>query len=125
MQYQGSCRVACRTQSYPAAAQKTLSGLTRTDQAQHIECGERVTTTDTEIVQAARNLHDQIRHVGFGQPQDIFDNPTPFDPSNHVFYDHARTGEEVIEELLPHAQFLAFRLFFWLLGQDTRRLIAL
>ena len=70
-----------------------------------------MTTTDTKIVQAARNLHDQIRNALFGQAQDIFDNPTPFDPGNHVFHDHARTGEEVIEELIPHAQCLAFRLF--------------
>src|SRR5712692_7774413 len=111
MQYQGSCRVACRTQSYPAAAQKTLSGLTRADQAQQIECGELVTTTDAEIVQAARNLHDPIRNVGFGQAQDLFDDPTPFDPGNHVFHDHARTGEDTIEDLLLHAQFLAFWLF--------------
>lgn len=71
-----------------------------------------MTTTDTKIVQAARNLHDQIRNADFGQAQDIFDNPTPFDSGNHVFHDDARTGENVIEELIPHAQVLAFGLFF-------------
>jgi len=56
-----------------------------------------VTTTHAEIVQAARNLHDQIRHAGFRQAQDIFDKPTPFHPGNDVFYDHACPGDEVME----------------------------
>jgi len=71
-----------------------------------------MTTTHTEIMQATRNLHDQISNTRFGQAQDIFDNPTSFDPSNHVFHDDARTGDKVIEELLPHTQCLAFWLFF-------------
>ncbi len=71
-----------------------------------------MTTTHTEIMQATRNLHDQIRNTRFGQAQDIFDNPTSFDPGNHVFHDDARTGDEVIEELIPHTQCLAFWLFF-------------
>ena len=70
-----------------------------------------MTTTDAEIVQPARNLHDQIRNAIGGQAQDIFNNPTPFDPSQYVFHDHARTGDEVIEEMIPHAQGLASRLF--------------
>jgi hypothetical protein len=70
-----------------------------------------VTTTDTKIVQAARNLHDQIRNTSFGQAQDIFDNPATFDAGKHVFHDDARTGEKVIEELILHAQVPAFRLF--------------
>src|SRR4029453_17892996 len=41
--------------------QKTLAGLTRAEQAQHIECGKRMTTTHAEIVQAAGNLHHEIR----------------------------------------------------------------
>jgi len=87
-------------------------GLTRADQAQHIECGERVTTTDAEIVQSASNLHNQISNALCGQAQDIFDNPTPFDPGKHVFHDHTRTGEEVIEEPVRHAQLPAFGFFF-------------
>src|SRR5713226_6567804 len=90
---------------------ETLSGLTRVDQAQHIECGERMTTTHAEIMQAARNLHDHIRNTSFGQTQDIFDYPTPFHPGNRVFHDDAHTGDEVIEELVPHAQLLAFGFF--------------
>jgi len=70
-----------------------------------------VTTTDAEIVQAARNLHDQISTAVCGQAQDIFDNPTPFDAGNHIFYDHARAGAEMIEELLPHTPGLAAWLF--------------
>ena len=50
-----------------AAIHETLSGLTRAEQAQHIECGERVTTTHAEIVQAARNLHHEIRGALDGQ----------------------------------------------------------
>jgi hypothetical protein len=64
------------------------------------------------MVQAARNLHDEIRDALGGQAQDIFDNPTPFHPGNHVFYDHARTGHEVIQEPVSHAQLLAFGGFF-------------
>jgi hypothetical protein len=71
-----------------------------------------VTTTDAEIVQATRNLHDQVRYAVCGQAQDIFDNPTPFDPGKHVFHYDARTGEEVIEEVIAHAQCLAFGFFF-------------
>jgi hypothetical protein len=70
-----------------------------------------VTTTHAEIVQAAGNLHDQIRYAVFGQAQDIFDDPTPFDPGKHVFHDHTGTGEEAIEELILHAHGLAWRLF--------------
>lgn len=71
-----------------------------------------MTTTDTEIVQATRNLHDQIRYPICRQTQDIFDNPAPFDPGKHVFHHHTRTGKEVIEEVMAHAQGLAFG-FFW------------
>jgi hypothetical protein len=70
-----------------------------------------MTTTDTKIVQATRNLYDQIRNASFGQAQDILDNPTTFDTGKHVFHDDARTGEQVIEELIPHAQVPAFRFF--------------
>jgi hypothetical protein len=62
-------------------------------------------------MQAARNLHDEIRDALCGQAQDIFDNPTPFHPSNHIFYDHAAAGDEVIEEPVLHAQLLALRFF--------------
>ena len=68
-------------------------------------------TTDAEIVQSTRNLHDQISHAIGGQAQDIFDNPTPFDPGKHVFYDHAGTGNEAIKEPVLHAQCLALRFF--------------
>ena len=70
-----------------------------------------MTTTYAEIMQAARNLHDPIRHTRFGQAQDIFDDPAPFHPGYHVFHDEADTGDEVIEELVPDAQGLASGLF--------------
>ena len=71
-----------------------------------------MTTTDAEIVQATRNLHDQIRDAVGRQTQDIFDYPAPFDPGQHIFHHYTRTGEEVIQEAIAHAQGLAFR-FFW------------
>jgi len=70
-----------------------------------------MTTTDAQIVQATRTLHDQIRDAVGRQTQDIFDNPTPFDPGNHVFHHHACTGDEVIEEPVCSAQLLAFGFF--------------
>jgi hypothetical protein len=71
-----------------------------------------VPTTHAEIVQAARNFHDEIRDALGGQAEDIFDNPAPFHPGNDVFYDHACTGDEVIEEPVFYAQLLAFGFFF-------------
>jgi hypothetical protein len=70
-----------------------------------------MTTTHAEIVQAARNLHDEISDALYGQTQDIFDNPTPFHPSNHIFYDYVAAGDKVIEEPVLHTQRLAFRFF--------------
>jgi hypothetical protein len=66
---------------------------------------------NAEMVQAARNLHDEIRDALGGQTQDIFDNATPFHPGNHVFYNHACAGDEMIEESVLHAQLLASRFF--------------
>jgi hypothetical protein len=66
---------------------------------------------DTEIVQAARNLHHHIRNALGGQAQYIFDYPTPFDPREHVFDYHAHTGEDPLAELFPHCQLLTFGLF--------------
>lgn len=76
-----------------------------------------MTAPDTEIMQAASNLHDQVRHACFRQAQDLFDNPTPFDTRNHVFHHYTRTGEEAIEQPLPRAQLLPFGLFFTCLGR--------
>ena len=71
-----------------------------------------MTTTYTEIMQAARNLHDQIRYTRFGQAQDIFNYAASFHPSNHIFHHDTDTGDEVIEELVPYAQGLASGLFW-------------
>jgi hypothetical protein len=54
-------------------------------------------------VQAARNLHDELRAAFCRQPEDIFDDSTPFHPSNHVFYNHTGAGDEMIEEPVLHA----------------------
>ena len=62
-----------------------------------------MTTTHAEIMQAAGNLHDQIRHTRYSQAQDVLDYSAPFHPRNHVFHDDADTGDEVMKELVPHA----------------------
>jgi hypothetical protein len=76
-----------------------------------------MTATYAEIMQAAGNLHDHIRHTGSSQPQDIFDNPTPFHTGNHVFDDDADTRDQMIEELVSNAQLLPARFFLgcWVL----------
>ena len=71
-----------------------------------------MTATHAQIMQATGNLHDHIRHTLCGQPEDIFDNPTPFHAGNHVFDDDADTGDQMIEERVPNAQLLATGLFF-------------
>lgn len=71
-----------------------------------------MTTTDAEMMQAARNLHDHIRHTRFGQAHDILDYATPFHPGTHVFHDAADTGDEGVEALGPDAQGLAAWLFW-------------
>jgi hypothetical protein len=70
-----------------------------------------VPATDTQIVQATGDLHHSVRDTWCGQPQDIFDNPAPFDASNDVFDDHARAGKDAIEKPLTDAQFPALGLF--------------
>jgi len=71
-----------------------------------------VPATDTQIVQATGDLHHDVRDTRGGQPQDIFDHPTPFDARNDVFDDHARAGKEAIEKLLADTQLPALGLFF-------------
>jgi hypothetical protein len=63
------------------------------------------------MVQAAGNLHHPIRDARFGQAQDIFDDPTPFEARNRVFDHHTRAGDDPIEQPFPHAQLLALGLF--------------
>jgi hypothetical protein len=70
-----------------------------------------MTATYAEIMQAAGNLHDHIRNTDGSQSQDIFDNPTPFHPGNHVFDDDADTRDQMIEELVSNAPLLPARLF--------------
>jgi hypothetical protein len=67
--------------------------------------------TDTQIVQATGNLHHDVRDPLGGQPQDIFDNPTPFDASNDVFDDHTHARKDAIEKLLTDTQVAALGLF--------------
>src|SRR4029450_4881634 len=67
-----------------------------------------MTTSNAEIVQAARNLHHAIRDTFFGEAQDIFDNAAAFDPGDRVLDDDTRTGEDRVDELLPDTQLFAF-----------------
>ena len=69
-------------------------------------------TGDTQIVQAAGDLHHQIRHAIFGQPQHLFDNPTAFYPRDDVFDHYPYTGDDPIQEPLTSAQVPAPRFFF-------------
>ena len=70
-----------------------------------------MTARDAQIMQTTGNLHHQIRHAILGQAQHIFHNPTPFDPSDGVFDYYSRTGVDLIQEMIAHAQVFAFRLF--------------
>ena len=70
-----------------------------------------MTTTHTEIVQAARNLHHAIRDTFLGEAQDIFDNAAAFDSGDDVLDDDPRTGKDRVDELLTDAQLFAFGLF--------------
>ena len=70
-----------------------------------------MTTRNTEIVQAACNLHHAIRDAFFGEAQDIFDNAAAFDSRERVLDDDTRPGEDRVDELLTDAQFFAFGLF--------------
>jgi hypothetical protein len=62
-------------------------------------------------MQATRNLHHPLRNTLGGQAQHIFDDPTSFDPCDHVCDPHSHTGEEPIAERFTHCQFFAFWLF--------------
>jgi hypothetical protein len=44
-----------------------------------------------------RNFHDPVGNAGFGQAQDIFDDPAPFDPRHRVLNDATGAGEDPIE----------------------------
>ena len=70
-----------------------------------------MTTSNAEIVQAARNLHHAIRDAFFGEAQNIFDNAAAFDLGERVLDDDTRTGEDRVDELLTDAQLFAFGLF--------------
>ena len=75
-----------------------------------------MTTRNTEIVQAARNLHHAIRDAFLGEAHDLFDNAAAFDPGDRVLDDDTCTGEDRVDELLTDAQFFACGLFLGCLG---------
>jgi len=70
-----------------------------------------MTAAHAQIMQTTGNLHDHIRNTTFGQTSDIFDDAAPFHASNHMFHNDADTGDQMIEELVPHAPLLASGLF--------------
>ena len=70
-----------------------------------------MTATHTEIVQATRNLHHEVSNAFLRQPQDIFDNATPFDACDHMLDHDAYTGDDAVDELVSSTQGLALRFF--------------
>lgn len=73
---------------------------------------QRVSTAPAQVVQATSDLHDMIGNAIFGQPEDVFDDPTPFDASDGMFNHNPHAGQNLVAELVPAAQFLVARLFF-------------
>ena len=71
-----------------------------------------MTTSNAEIVQAARHLPHAIRDAFFGEAQDLFDNAAAFDPGDRVLDDNTRTREDRVDELLTDAQLFALGLFW-------------
>jgi hypothetical protein len=70
-----------------------------------------MTTTHTEIVQATRNLHHEVRNAIVCQPQDIFDNPTTFDACDDMLDHDAHARDNAVDELVSGTQCLAARFF--------------
>src|SRR6266567_3181434 len=70
-----------------------------------------MTETNTEIEQATRNLHHEVRNAILRQPQDIFDNATTFDACDHMLNHDAYTGDDAVDGLVSGAQCLALRFF--------------
>ena len=71
-----------------------------------------MTAGNPEVMQAASNLHDQVRNAFLGEAQNIFDEATAFDAGDNVLDLNARRRENPIEEFITDAQRLAFRFFF-------------
>lgn len=69
-------------------------------------------TINAEIVQPTSDLHHHVGDTRLGQAQDIFDNPTPFDASDHVFHLNPNTRDDLIEEFVGPAEFVAAGLFW-------------
>jgi hypothetical protein len=68
-------------------------------------------TINAEIVQSTGDLHHHVGDTCLGQAEDIFDNPTAFDASDHVLHLNPDSGDYLIEEFVGYAEFLAARLF--------------
>lgn len=70
-----------------------------------------MTAGNPEVMQAASNLHDQVRNAFLGEAQNIFDDATAFDAGDNMFDLNARRRENPIEEFVTDAQRLALRFF--------------
>lgn len=57
-----------------------------------------MTMGKTEVVQATSNLHHQVGKVCFGVAKDIFDNPTPFDPSDDMLNNDPDFGDNFVQK---------------------------
>ena len=53
-----------------------------------------------------------IGNTIFGQPEDVFDDPTPFDTGDGMFNHNPHAGQNLVAELVTAAQFLAAGFFF-------------
>ena len=71
-----------------------------------------MTTRDTQVMQTTGNLHHSVRNIRLGEAQDIFDNPTAFDPGDNVFHHDARRGDKPVQQAIAHTQGLAYGFFF-------------
>jgi hypothetical protein len=60
-----------------------------------------MTTGNAQVVQAAGDLHYPIRNALDREVQDIFDNPTAFDPRNHAPWICAAIDDRAVSWNLP------------------------
>jgi hypothetical protein len=70
-----------------------------------------MTTTHAQMMPAASHRHAQLSNTRWSQAPDLRDSPAPLHPSQHLFYDDADTGEEVLEARVSPAHLLACGLF--------------
>lgn len=80
---------------------------------------------DSQVVQPTSDCHHEIVILGFGIPEEIFDNTAAFNPTNDMFNANPNPGDEAIGLFLLGRQVLAFRFLLRLKRHDPRRFIPL